>query len=88
MKFSQHDIDISSNTIKDYKALINRIVKDKSTEVFSETFMNNFNIQSDSKVAIIDGQLFSPKHFGFNSHVPIMNNYIFFFVVPSHLKSN
>lgn len=56
--------------------------------VFSQQFMNNFNLNPDSNVTILNGGNLDPRQFGYNGNVPEAKFYTFFYIVPKSMRSN
>jgi hypothetical protein len=74
--------------IKDYKAIVLDLAKAQTSDMFNSQFMNNFNLQPKSSVAVVSGEAFNPELFGYNGFVPTAKHYTFFYVVPETMKSN
>lgn len=74
--------------IKDYKALVLDLAQASTKDMFNSQFINNFNLQPKSTVAVLSGEAFNPELFGYNGFVPTAKHYTFFYVVPETMKSN
>ena len=55
-----------------------------SPDVLSTEFMETNDIDSDSKVAIVQGRDFNPREFGFTEHVPTSDQFVFYFIKKDH----